>query len=196
MWMFLMFLSGPHVTEQGQLGSLGMIPDKYNVAITTACGSLNNLVVDMVQQGQACIEYLQKRNIGCMSFIMLEKLDEMDGMRSIQTPENIPHLFNLIEPKEPWFAHAFYRALCDTLVAQDLMQANHIAFGVHRWQVVTLMGELINLCDMMSGGGAKPRGGGMGSKPVANAVPPDILWKYKQDSDPTATQLAEAMEEL
>jgi len=194
--MFSMFSSGPHVTEQGRLGSLGTIPDKYNAAITTACGSLNNLVTDTVQQGQACIEYLRKRNIGRASFIVLEKLDEMDGMRSIQTPENVPRLFDLVEPKEPRFAHVFYRALRDTLVAQDLAQANHIAFSAHRWQVVTLAGELIDLCGTMSGGGAKPRGGGMGSKPAADAVPPDILWKYEQDSDATAVQLAEATEEL
>ncbi len=36
----------------------------------------------------------------------------------------------------------------------------------------------------------------MGSKPAANAVPPDVLWKYKQDSDAAAVQLTEAMEEL
>ena len=128
-----MFSSGPHVTEQGRLGSLGTIPDKYNMAITTACGSLNNLVTDTVQQGQACIEYLRKWNIRCASFIVLEKLDEMDGMRSIQTPENVPRLFDLVEPKELRFAHAFYRALRDTLVTQDLAQANRIVFGAHRW---------------------------------------------------------------
>jgi len=131
-----------------------------------------------------------------VSFIILEKLDEMDGMRSIQTPENVPRLFDLVEPKELRFAHVFYRALRDTLVAQDLAQANHIAFSAHRWQVVTLAGELIDLCGTMSGGGAKPRGGRMGSKPAANAVPPDVLWKYEQDSNAAAAQLAEATEEL
>ncbi|KAH9024836.1 hypothetical protein EDB84DRAFT_1244618, partial [Lactarius hengduanensis] len=45
----------------GRLGSLGTIPDMYNVAIATACDSLNDLVTDTVQQGQACIEYLRKQ---------------------------------------------------------------------------------------------------------------------------------------
>ncbi|KAH9022359.1 hypothetical protein EDB83DRAFT_2176615, partial [Lactarius deliciosus] len=45
----------------GRLGSLGTIPDEYDAAITTACGSLNDMVTDTVQQGQACIEYLQKQ---------------------------------------------------------------------------------------------------------------------------------------
>ncbi|KAI9446965.1 SMCs flexible hinge [Lactarius psammicola] len=170
----------------GRLRSLGTIPDKYDVAITTACGSLNNMVVDTVQQGQACIEYLRKQNVGRANFLVLEKVDETNGMRSMQTPENVPRLFDLVKPKEPRFAHAFYKALRDTLVAQDLAQANRIAFGTRRWRVVTLAGELIDSSGTMSGGGAKP----------TDAVSPDVLRKYEHDSEAAAAQLTEAMEEL
>src|SRR6266702_6891745 len=162
----------------------------------TACGSLNDMVMDTVQQGQACIEYLQKQNVGRADFLVLEKIDETNGMRSIQTLENVPRLFDLVEPKEPWFACAFYNALGDMLVAQDLMQANHIAFGVRRWRVVTLVGELIDSSGTMSRGGAKPRGSGMGSELAADAVPPNVLRKYEQDSKAAAAQLTVAMEEL
>ena len=61
-------------------------------------------------------------------------------------------------------------ALHDTLVAQDLTQANRIVFGARRWQVVTLAGELIHSSGIMSGGGAKCRGGGMSPKLVSDAV--------------------------
>ncbi|KAN0127918.1 RecF/RecN/SMC N terminal domain containing protein [Lactarius tabidus] len=180
----------------GRLGSLGTIPDKYDVAITTACGSLNNMVVDTVQQGQACIEYLRKQNVGRANFLVLEKIDETNGMRSISTPENVPRLFDLVKPKEPRFAHVFYKALRDTLVTQDLAQANRIAYGGRRWRVVTLAGELIDSSGTMSGGGSKPRGGGMSSKLAADAVAPDILRKYEQDSEAAAAQLASATDEL
>ncbi|KAH9070762.1 RecF/RecN/SMC N terminal domain-containing protein [Lactarius deliciosus] len=180
----------------GRLGSLGTIPDKYDVAITTACGSLNNMVVDTVQQGQACIEYLRKQNVGRANFLVLEKIDETNGMKTIQTPENVPRLFDLVKPKEPRFAHTFYKALRDTLVAQDLAQANRIAFGARRWRVVTLAGELIDSSGTMSGGGGKPRGGGMSSKLAADAVPPDVLRKYEQDSEAATAQLTVTMEEL
>ncbi|KAH9017591.1 SMCs flexible hinge [Lactarius hengduanensis] len=185
-------VSGLH----GRLGSLGTIPDEYDVAITTACGSLNDMVADTAQQGQACIEYLREQNVGRAGFIVLEEIDETDGMRSIRTPENVPRLFDLVEAKEPRFAHAFYEALRDTLVAQDLAQANRIAFGARRWRVVTLAGELIDSPGTMSGGGPKPTGGGMGSKLAADAVPPDVLRKYEQDSEVAAAQLTVAMEEL
>ncbi|KAH9048009.1 hypothetical protein EDB83DRAFT_2227158 [Lactarius deliciosus] len=174
----------------GRLGSLGTIPDKYDAAITTACGSLNDMVADTAQQGQACVEYLYA------NLLVLEEIDETNGMRPIQTPENVPRLFDLVKPKEPRFAHAFYRALHDTLVAQDLAQANRIAFGARRWRVVTLAGELIDSSGTMSGGGPKPRGGGMGSKLAADAVPPDVLQEYEQVSETAAARLTEAMEEL
>ena len=190
------FLDDTHSAEQGRLGSLGTIPDKYDVAITTACGSLNNMVVDTVQQGQTCIEYLRKQNVGRANFLVLEKIDETNGMRSIQTPENVPRLFDLVKPKETRFAHAFYKALRDTLVAQDLAQANRIAFGARRWRVVTLVGELIDSSGTMSGGGAKPRGGGMSSKLASDAVQPEVLRKYEQDCASVDAQLAEVIEEL
>ncbi|KAI9430461.1 hypothetical protein H4582DRAFT_2086904 [Lactarius indigo] len=174
---------------RGQLGSLGTIPDEYNVAITAVCSSLNDMVTDTVQQGQACIEYLRKQNVGRVNFLALEKTDETNGMRSIQTPENVPHLFDLVEPKEPRFAHAFYKALRDTLVAQDLVQANRIASGARRWRVVTLAGELVDSCGTMSGDAAQPRGG-------ADALPPDLLRKYEQESETAALQLTEVTEEL
>ena len=44
-----------HILPVGPLSSLGTIPDKYDVAIFTACGALHNMVVDTVAQGQACI---------------------------------------------------------------------------------------------------------------------------------------------
>ncbi|EEB98777.1 hypothetical protein MPER_01660, partial [Moniliophthora perniciosa FA553] len=45
----------------GRLGSLGTIPDKYDVAISTACPQLNNMVVDKVEQGQKCLQYLREQ---------------------------------------------------------------------------------------------------------------------------------------
>jgi len=154
------------------------------------------MVVDTVQQGQTCIEYLRKQNVGRANFLVLEKIDEMNGMRPIQTPEKVPRLFDLVKPREARFAHAFYKALRDTLVAQDLAQANRIAFGARRWRVVTLAGELIDSSGTMSGGGSKPRGGGMSSKLASDAVQPEVLRKYEQDCASADAQLAETTEEL
>ncbi|KAI0354668.1 RecF/RecN/SMC protein [Trametes cingulata] len=180
----------------GRLGSLGTIPDKYDVAVSTACGQLNHMVVDTVEQGQACIEYLRNQNVGRASFMVLDKLNN-NGMQRIQTPENVPRLFDLIKPKEPRFAPAFYKALRDTLVADNLEQANRIAFGgQRRWRVVTLAGQLIDASGTMSGGGTSVQRGGMSSKLAADAVPPEVIRKYQQDSEEDARALEEAVREL
>ncbi|CDO73402.1 hypothetical protein BN946_scf185013.g36 [Trametes cinnabarina] len=180
----------------GRLGSLGTIPEKYDVAVSTACGQLNHMVVDTVEQGQACIEYLRNQNVGRASFMVLEKLNG-GGMDKIPTPENVPRLFDLIKPKEPRFAPAFYKALTNTLVADNLEQANRIAFGGRtRWRVVTLAGQLIDASGTMSGGGTNVQRGGMSSKLAADVVPPEVIRQYQQDSEKDARALEEAVHQM
>ncbi|KAA1467870.1 hypothetical protein DENSPDRAFT_926927 [Dentipellis sp. KUC8613] len=180
----------------GRLGSLGTIPDKYDVAVTTACGQLNNMVVDTVEQGQSCIEYLRKQNIGRASFMVLEKLSRPNIDRS-PTPEGVPRLFDLIKPKDPRFAPAFARATSNTLVADNLEQANRIAFGGgRRCRVVTLQGQLIDASGTMSGGGNHVSRGGMSSKLQSDAVSPEELKRFEQDSAEAGRKLEQAQQEL
>lgn len=165
------------------MGSLGTIADKYDVAISTACPALNNMVVDTVEQGQACIEYLRKQNIGRASFIVLDKLPANNpALGKIDTPENVPRLFDLIKLKEPRFAPAFFKGLGNTLVADNLEQANRIAYGQRRWRVVTLAGQLIDTSGTMSGGGTKVARGGMSSKFASDAVSPDVLRQFEKEA--------------
>jgi structural maintenance of chromosome 4 len=181
---------------QGRLGSLGTIPDKYDVAISTACSALNNLVVDTVEQGQGCIEYLRKQNVGRASFFVLEKLPADDRLEKIPTPENVPRLFDLIKLKHPRFAPAFYKGLGNTLVADDIDQANRIAYGQQkRWRVVTLAGQLFDTSGTMSGGGAKVARGGMSSKLASDAVQPAVMKQYEVDSGNLQAELEEILVE-
>lgn len=59
------------------------------------------------------------------------------------SPENAPRLFDLIQVADDRVRPAFYYAIRDTLVANDLDQASRIAYGRVRYRVVTLKGELI-----------------------------------------------------
>jgi structural maintenance of chromosome 4 len=165
----------------GRLGNLGAIDQMYDVAISTACGQLDNFVTDTVEAGQQCIEYLRKTNLGRGNFICLDKLRVRD-MSPIQTPENAPRLFDLVKPKDDKFRPAFYHALQDTLVAKDLAQANRIAYGAKRWRVVTLAGELIDKSGTMSGGGTTVKKGLMSSKLVADTTKEQVS-KLEADRD-------------
>ena len=153
----------------GRLGNLGAIDQKYDVAISTACPSLDNLVVDSVAVGQQCIEYLRKNNLGRANFICLKELPRRD-LAEIETPEGVPRLFDLVRAKDDTFRPAFYSVLHNTLVAKDLDQANRIAYGARRWRVVTLEGQLIDISGTMSGGGTRVARGGMSSKLIAETT--------------------------
>lgn len=134
--------------------------------------------------------------MGRASFFVLEKLQNLNGMDKVATPENVPRLFDLIKPKEARFAPAFFKAVGNTLVANDLDQANRIAFGARRWRVVTLNGQLIDTSGTMSGGGTSVSKGIMSAKLAADAVKPDVLRRYEKDSEDATKLLNEAIGKL
>lgn len=156
------------------------------------------MVVDHVEQGQQCIEYLRSQNVGRASFMVLDKLRGLEhDMQKIKTPEDVPRLFDLITPIDQRFAPAFYKAITNTLVAKDMEQANRIAFGgQRRWRVVTLAGQLIDVSGTMSGGGTSPAKGGMSSKFAAETVRPEVLRGYEKESEEAVQQLNDAMREV
>ncbi|PLW33739.1 hypothetical protein PCASD_12507 [Puccinia coronata f. sp. avenae] len=151
----------------GRLGDLGRIDDMYDVAISTACPQLDNLVCDTVDTGQQCLAHLKKTNAGRAVIICLDALKTTAPTDAPATPEGAPRLVDLVTAKDPKFKAAFYHVLRDTLVAKDLTQANRIAFGNgsgKRWRVVTLDGKLIDSSGTMSGGGTRVARGLMSSK--------------------------------
>ncbi|KAK3718676.1 Structural maintenance of chromosomes protein 4 [Vermiconidia calcicola] len=165
----------------GRLGNLGAIDQKYDVAISTACPALDNLIVETTEVGQQCVEYLRKNNLGRANFILLNQLAQRD-LSPIETPENVPRLFDLVKSKHERFRPAFYSVLQNTLVAKDLEQANRIAYGAKRWRVVTLDGQLIDKSGTMSGGGTKVAKGGMSSKLAADTSKEQVA-KLEVDRD-------------
>ena len=165
----------------GRLGDLATIDQKYDVAISTACPSLENLVVDSVDVGQQCIDYLRKNNLGRANIILLDRLARRD-LSPIETPEKVPRLFDLVKPRNDIFKPAFFSVLQNTLVAKDLEQANRIAYGARRWRVVTLDGQMIDVSGTMSGGGTRVAKGGMSSKLVAETSKEQVA-KLEVDRD-------------
>ncbi|KAJ8708705.1 hypothetical protein PYW08_010087 [Mythimna loreyi] len=149
----------------GRLGDLGGIDARYDVAISTCCGALDNIVVDNVETAQACVEHLKRHNIGRATFIALDKQEHLRATyeQRKKFPENAPRLFDLVNVKDQRVLPAFYYALRDTLVAKDLDQASRIAYGHTRYRVVTLNGDVIEIAGTMSGGGKTTMRGRMSS---------------------------------
>lgn len=147
----------------GRLGDLGTIPEKYDVAVSTACGGmLDNIVVQTTAGAQRCLEFLRKYELGRASFIPLDKQKKGAHDRAIETPEGAPRLFDLITPSNVSVTPALFLAVGNTLVASDMDMAARWAYESNkRWRVVTVDGSLIETTGTMSGGGNTPRSGGM-----------------------------------
>eukprot|EP01113_Clastostelium_recurvatum_P039386 TRINITY_DN6002_c0_g1_i1.p1 TRINITY_DN6002_c0_g1~~TRINITY_DN6002_c0_g1_i1.p1 ORF type:complete len:1300 (-),score=349.43 TRINITY_DN6002_c0_g1_i1:26-3889(-) len=153
----------------GRLGDLGAIDVWYDVAVSTACSALDNVVVDTTETAQKCVEHLRKNNLGRMTFVILDQIEHLRGSATskIAVPEGAQRLFDLVKMKNAdQYATAFYFAMRDTLVAKDLESATSIAYGAKRWRVVTLEGQLIDMSGTMAGGGTQVARGLMGSKIV------------------------------
>lgn len=156
----------------GRLGDLGGIDAKYDVAISTCCGRLDNIVVENVETATKCIEFLKNHNVGRATFISLDKIGHlMSRCKSRQTyPQNAPRLFDLIKVEDERVLTAFYFSLYDTLVANNMQQAREIAYGAQRYRVVTLTGEVIETSGTMAGGGKTQMRGRMGQKVTTKTV--------------------------
>ena len=64
-------------------GDLGAIDDKYDVAISTACGALDNIVCDSIDTAQKCITFLKHNNIGSGTFIGLDKVQQFQFLNCL-----------------------------------------------------------------------------------------------------------------
>nr|AAS90118.1 condensin subunit [Tetrahymena thermophila] len=145
----------------GRLGDLAAINEEYDVAITTACGQLDNIIVDRYDDAQNAVNYLRKEKIGKAQFIALDKIEHNRQYmeKQFQCPRGSQRLFDLIQFKDQKYKVAFYFALRNTLVCDNIDLATEIAYGQQRHRVVTKKGELIDDSGVMSGGGAARRGG-------------------------------------
>ncbi|KAK6155090.1 hypothetical protein DH2020_009338 [Rehmannia glutinosa] len=171
----------------GRMGDLGAIDAKYDIAISTACPGLDYIVVENTASAQACVELLRSQNLGVATFMILEKQANHQSRlkEKIVTPEGVPRLFDLIKVQDERMKLAFFAALGNTILAKDIDQATHIAYGGKKefWRVVTLDGALFEKSGTMSGGGSKPRGGKMGTSIRASVSGEAVANAEKELSD-------------
>lgn len=89
---------------------------------------------------------LSCRSLSVLPHIVVQMKVWEKNMAPITTPEDSPRLFDMVRVKEERVRPAFYFALRDTLVAQDMEQATRMAFQKNRrWRVVTLKGQIIEM---------------------------------------------------
>ncbi|VDD88634.1 unnamed protein product [Enterobius vermicularis] len=178
----------------GRLGDLGAIDQKYDVAISTTCGALDYIVVDTIDTAQQCVDFLKKENLGIATFIALDKQAHLRRYmeKPASTPEQVPRLFDLIRVADPNVLPAFYYALRETLVANDITTATRIGLeGAKRHRVVTLKGEVVEASGLMAGGGRAEKRGRIGQN-----IKVDTSKVSSNEMDELEKQLTDKQEEL
>ncbi|CAK9223237.1 unnamed protein product [Sphagnum troendelagicum] len=177
----------------GRLGDLGAIDAKYDIAISTACGGLDFIVVETTNAAQQCVELLRTKGLGVATFLILEKQAGLvQKMRQpVQTPEGVPRLFDLVTVRDEKLRLAFYSQLGNTVVAKNLDQATRIAYGpsVEFRRVVSLEGAVFERSGTMSGGGGKPRGGRMGTAIQDSSVSQESLAAVEKELESVRHEL-------
>ena len=161
----------------GRLGDLGIIPGRYDAAVTTACSALNDIVVDSEASAGHAIAHLKRHQLGRARFILLDKVArEAKEMEAPWTAvAGAERLFDLVEVREERVRAAFWFALKNTLVCSGMDEAMKVGYEKgKRRRVVTLDGKLIEATGTMSGGGQTVARGGMrsawGNKRTAEAA--------------------------
>ena len=168
----------------GRLGDLATIDSQYDVAVSTACGMLDHIVVQTTAGTQKCLVFLRKHNLGRASFVPLDKMKKGAHDRAVETPEGAPRLFDLINPGHISITPALYLAVGNTLVAPDLETATRWAYDFgKRWRVVTVDGKLIETSGTMSGGGKSVQKGKMklsvsSTQPLLSELSNDSVHHY------------------
>lgn len=147
----------------GKLGELGTIDERYDTAVTTACGALENIVVINTETAQSCVEVLKSKRLGRATFIILHEIRETEkAMKAaFDVPANAHRLFDLITADSEEARVAFYHALSDTLVCDDIATASSLYKANKKRRIVTLNGALYESNGTLSGGGQYRASGGM-----------------------------------
>ena len=112
---------------------------------------------------------------------------------------NLPRLFDLVKPTNPEVAPAFYFALRDTIVCDDIQTARRASTMLgKKWRVVTLGGEVVETTGAMTGGGNRVNRGRIGTNVniAENTISEEDLAVLKRKLDECEKELDEIRRKL
>lgn len=145
----------------GAVAELITVPARFEAAIETALGgAIQNVVVDTDVTGRKLIQELRRLNAGRATFMPLSSIQRRELSASVQQsvsgmPGYLGVASQLVTTRED-FTKLKDNLLGTTLVVESLEQANAIARSTgHRYRIVTLEGDVVNVGGSMTGGSRK-----------------------------------------
>ncbi len=138
------------------LAQLGQVNKEYSTALEIAVGGrMRFIVVDNDEVASTAIEILKSSNAGRATFLPLNKIRSAPNhMKLPKDAGVIDFAINLID-FDDMYRSAFYHALGDTIVVEDLTVARKLA---GKYRMVTLDGSMVEKSGSMTGGSVSRSG--------------------------------------
>eukprot|EP00917_Polyrhabdina_sp_WS-2016_P002072 GHVP01004437.1.p1 GENE.GHVP01004437.1~~GHVP01004437.1.p1 ORF type:complete len:1062 (-),score=301.54 GHVP01004437.1:97-3282(-) len=152
---------------QGLIGPLWNLCDidpefRHAVAAST---SPELILTKTSKDAQDVIDYVRKRGLGRVTCVVLDDVtrelsSQMENLlKNVQPPQGTSFLLNAIDAHDLSHRVAFYFALRDTVVCENIAKARTVAFSEDkRWKVATLEGQTIDKSGVMTGGQVSTEG--------------------------------------
>lgn len=140
---------------RGPVANLIHVPDQYTVAIETALGgAMQNLVVERDEDGRMAIEWLKRVNSGRATFLPMNTIRPADFReRGLENENGFVGMADTLVSFDPEYRNIFSNLLGKVVIARDLNRAMAIARKYnHRFRIVTLDGQVMNVGGSMTGG--------------------------------------------
>lgn len=138
----------------GTIAELGKVDKKYSIALEIAAGArMQSVVVDNDEDAARAINYLKEKKLGRVTFLPLNKMEQMQKLSKVEKEGIVDYAINLVE-YDKRFDHAFWYVFKDTLVMDSLTNARKLMGGK---RLVTLEGELIEKAGAMTGGSIRSK---------------------------------------
>ncbi|OMJ84757.1 hypothetical protein SteCoe_14079 [Stentor coeruleus] len=135
----------------GRLGDLAAIDPLYDIAISSASQHFDDIVVENIQSGNELLKYAREKSLGKIRILVLDKMTSNINISKNIDPK-AQRLYDLLDIQDQKYSKAFYFALKDTLVVENLEDCKKIAYsdkGRHR--VVCITGEVFQPSGEMLG---------------------------------------------
>ena len=157
-------LNNPKLTGiYNVIGSLIDVPNEFSNAISVALGTSSSfIVVENELRAKEAIDYLKNNNIGRATFFPLNiiKSKNIDD-ETLSMIKNIPGYIGIASDLisyDPRFKNIILNQLGNIIVVDNIDNANNMAKKInHRYRIVSLEGDLVNVGGSITGGKLKVR---------------------------------------
>ena len=146
----------------GPVSKLIRVEDEYTIAVEIALGSsMQRIVVDNEQCAKAGIQYLKRSDSGRATFLPMTVIKGRTlNERGVENADGFVGIASDLVHCDPKYRDIVKDLLGRTVIAEDMDSAIAIAnrFG-HRFNIVTLDGQIINAGGSMTGGSVSRNAG-------------------------------------